>query len=134
MYCHCGKITENEETGECASCGQARRKAERMKLKEKKPIRKISDKRKNELTQYAELREKFLFGRWCGVHGKPCIPTEIHHVKGRTGYADEKQIPLLIDTRYWLAVCMSAHIEITENSAWAIENGYSELRTKKGEN
>lgn len=37
MYCLCGNISENRDTGECASCGAARRKAERMQVKEKKP-------------------------------------------------------------------------------------------------
>lgn len=135
MYCHCGKITENFDTGECASCGHARRKAERMKIKEKKPIRRISNKRKKALMTYVIMSDEFLLGRWCMVHGRNCIPTEVHHQKGRVGFTDEyaieHNIPALIDTRYWIAVCRKAHQKITENSAWAIEEGYSMLRTEK---
>jgi hypothetical protein len=135
MYCHCGKVTENKDTGECASCGNARRKAERMQVKKKTPIRKVSDKREAQLNMYAPIRERFLLGRWCAVHGKPCLPTEIHHSKGRYGYCDieaqEKGIPALLDVRYFVAVCSSAHREITENSKWALEQGYSQLRTEK---
>lgn len=135
MYCHCGKITENKDTGECSSCGQARRKAERMKVKPKTPIRKVSDKREHELKMYAPMREKFLLGRWCAVHGRNCIPDQVHHQKGRYGYCDveakEKGIPALLDTRYWIPVCQIAHDWITEHSKQAIEQGYSILRTAK---
>lgn len=130
MTCPCGsdKI-ENPETGECASCGAARRKAERRKLTVKKPISKVSDKRKDQLKDYAVIRERFLLNRWCGVHGHPCVPTEVHHMKGKAGFADDKEIPLLIDTRFFLAVCRESHMKITEDSKWAISEGYSIQRT-----
>jgi ribosomal protein L37E len=125
MYCHCGNISENKDTGECASCGADRRKAERMTVKEKKPINKVSDKRKPQLKEYAALREKFLLNKWCAYHGRPCLPTQIHHQMGRVGFADEKEIPLLLDVRYWIPVCQDAHQWITEHSKEAIEQGYS---------
>lgn len=125
MYCHCGNISENKDTGECASCGAARRKAERMKVKEKKPINKVSEKRGKELNQYAQLKAKFMLGRWCAYHGKPCLPQDIHHQMGRVGFADDKEIPLLLDTRYWIPVCRQAHDWITKHSKEAIEQGYS---------
>src|SRR3954469_17625344 len=120
MYCTCGRISENRETGECASCGLNRRKAERMTLKVKTPIKKVSDKQRDNLNQYATIRAQFLLGRWCAVHGKPCMPTEVHHQIGRTGFADDKEIPLLIDVRYFIAVCHDAHVQITNNTPWAI--------------
>lgn len=46
---------------------------------------------------------------------------EVHHMKGRIG-------KLLIDTRWWLPVCRTAHRKITDDSAWAIEQGYSVKR------
>jgi hypothetical protein len=125
MYCHCGNISENKDTGECASCGATRRKAERMTVKEKKPINKVSEKRKPQLKEYAALREKFLLNKWCAYHGRPCLPTQIHHQMGRVGFADEKGIPLLLDVRYWIPVCQDAHQWITEHSKEAIEQGYS---------
>lgn len=131
MYCDCGKISENRETGECASCGAARRKAERMTLKQRTPISKVSDKRGKELNQYATLKAKFILNKWCAYHGKPCLPVDIHHQMGRVGFADEKEIPLLLDVRYWIPVCRQAHTWITEHSKEAIEQGYSFSRLSK---
>lgn len=134
MTCSCGsdKI-ENFETGECASCGAARRKAERRKVTVKKPIKKVSEKHQNDLDQYAVLRQTFLLRKWCAVHGKPCLPTSVHHQKGKVGFCDdiarEKGIPALLDIRYWIPVCHVAHDWITEHSAEAIEQGYSIKRT-----
>lgn len=131
MYCSCGKISENKDTGECASCGAARRKAERMTLKQRTPINKVSDKRGKELNQYATLKAKFILNKWCAYHGKPCLPVDIHHQMGRVGFADDKEIPLLLDTRYWIPVCRIAHNWITEHSKEAIEQGYSFSRLAK---
>lgn len=128
MYCLCGKISENRDTGECASCGSARRKAERMTVKQRTPINKVSEKRGKELNQYATLKAKFILNKWCVYHGKPCLPVDIHHQMGRVGFADDKEIPLLLDTRYWIPVCRIAHNWITEHSKEAIEQGYSYSR------
>jgi len=131
--CACGNRCEGR-TDACASCNAAVRKAERRKLTVKKPIKKFSDKKRNELDQYAVLREAFLLRKWCCVHGKPCIPTQVHHAAGKVGFIDdwarENNIPALIDIRYFKPICDEAHREVTENSAWAIEQGYSFLRTE----
>lgn len=128
-----GNPVENADTQECASCGAARRKAERRKSVIKTPIKKMSDKKRNEVDQYIPLRDAFLLRKWCKVHGKPCIPTQVHHMKGKVGFADdearEKNIPLLIDIRFWIPVCQVAHDWITEHSSEAIEQGYSILRS-----
>jgi hypothetical protein len=102
-----------------------------MTLKEPKPINKVSEKMDKNLKQYALLRKKFLLGRWCAVHSKPCLPTQVHHQMGRVGFADDKEIPLLIDTRFWIAVCQDAHNEIEMKPEWAKENGYSYSRLAK---
>jgi len=102
-----------------------------MTLKEPKPINKVSEKIDKNLKQYAVMRKKFLLNRWCAVHHRPCVPSQIHHMMGRVGFADEKEIPLLIDVRFWIAVCPEAHKEITEKPKWAIENGYSYSRLAK---
>jgi hypothetical protein len=123
-----------ERNGNCASCNSFIRKAAKKKAPKpaKKPA-KVSDKKRNELDQYTILREAFLLRKWCFVHGKPCLPTQVHHQKGRVGFADEqmreKGISLLLDVRYWIPVCEKAHADITENSDWAIEQGYSFKRT-----
>jgi hypothetical protein len=130
--CACGRRCENAISEECASCAGARRKAERRRLAEKKPPKKTSAKKQNEIDQYAVLRQAFLLRKWCAVHGKPCLPTDVHHSRGRVGYADEiardKGIPALIDIRYFIPVCREAHRQIENDPIWAKENGYSESR------
>lgn len=126
----CGN-SKVESNGLCASCAHAIRKAERMTVKDKTPIAKASEKRGKELNQYAILRKKFLLNKWCAYHGRPCLPTEIHHQMGRVGFADDKEIPLLLDVRYWIPVCREAHEWITKNSKEAIEQGYSYSRISK---
>jgi hypothetical protein len=116
-----------ENNGLCASCAHALRKAERMVIKEKEPINKVSDKRGKELSQYAALKKKFMLNRWCQYHGRPCLPTEIHHAKGRTGF-NENGVPMLLDVRYFVPLCREAHKYIEENPQFAKENGYSESR------
>jgi hypothetical protein len=120
-----------ENNGLCASCAHALRKAERMVIKDKVPVNKVSYKRGKELNQYAALKKKFMLNRWCAYHGRPCLPTDIHHQMGRVGFADEKEILLLLDTRYWIPVCRLAHEWITQNSKEAIEQGYSFSRISK---
>jgi hypothetical protein len=127
MYCHCGKIVENKDLGLCASCAHELRKAERQTLKEKKPINKVSDKRGSELKQYAAIRQKFLLNKWCQLHGRNCIPSEIHHAKGRVG-VNENGLPMLLDVRYFVPLCREAHKFIEENPKFAKDNGYSESR------
>lgn len=134
MYCinGDGKPIENRDTGECASCGAARRKAERMRASEiGKPISKVSAKMGANLSKYAAKKAKWIRGKKCAVH--PELPAEdIHHMVGRVGYADEwareNDVPLLIDERFWLPVSRIAHQRITDNPKWANENGYSYLR------
>jgi hypothetical protein len=50
--------------------------------------------------------------------------TDIHHMKGREN-------DLLLDINYWLPVCRSCHRKITDDSAWAIRNGYSYKRNEQ---
>lgn len=125
---------ENRDLMLCGSCAAAIRKAERRKVPLKKPIKKVSEKKKNEIDQYTVLREAFILRKWCAVHGKPCLPTEVHHQKGKVGFIDEiareKGIPALIDIRYWIPVCHSAHEWITQHTPEAIEQGYSFSRTE----
>lgn len=63
MNCECGRIAENRDTGLCASCAAAIRKAERQAGKEKKPIRKIkpvSDKMRQKLKEYKPAKDQHL--------------------------------------------------------------------------
>jgi hypothetical protein len=132
-YCKtidCGNPVENRDTGLCASCGAAIRKGLKQAAKEKKhtPIKKVSEKRKKENGKYLAEAILFLKGKNCAVY--PHLKaTEVHHKKGRNGYADQwakdHGITLLMDKRLWLPVSSEGHRYITENSKWAIEMGFS---------
>lgn len=120
----CGN-SKVESNGLCASCAHAIRRAERMTVKEAKPLNKVSDKRGTELRKYALQKKQFMLNKWCAYHGKPCLPVDIHHQMGRVGFADEKEIPLLLDVRYWIPVCRQAHEWIEQHSKEAKEQGFS---------
>jgi hypothetical protein len=47
---------------------------------------------------------------------------ELHHMAGRENGK-------LLDTNYFFAVCVEHHHMITVDSKWAIENGYSVIRS-----
>lgn len=141
IYCACGNVIENHDTGLCSSCGiaarkdakdkikltkqQERKKAQRLAgMKEKRtPIKPASAKRADQLALYSILRKKWLKGKLCGVHGCGCMADDVHHKKGRDG-------DLLVDTRYFLAVCRPHHRYITDHPAESIAEGYSISRTK----
>lgn len=120
MICKdCGefKPIENRDLGLCASCNKCRRDC-------------------NEL--YPEVRRRYL--DMCIRRGDKCpitdtdisFESDIHHKKGRTGYADEdmrnKGITLLIDVRYFLAVSRPGHTWIETNPQKAKSLGYTESR------
>jgi len=135
----CGKPVENQDTGLCASHSAALRKADRTSLKEKKPINKVSEKRKDLNQVYAQRKAKYLFDHpHCEYHGKDCKGGSLHHMGGRSGYIDdyarEHDIPALIDDRYFMNLCQTIHDWATENSREAIEKGISVSRTAKPTN
>lgn len=119
-----GNPVENRTTGECASCGAARRKQERTQAKEKKPIKKVSTQRAKQNQVYARLRKEYLEAYPCcevpECHRKS---TDVHHQKGRSG-------DLLTNTDYFMAVCHDHHHMITVDSKWAIAQGFSFLRSQ----
>jgi len=88
-----------------------------------KPIKKVSPKRSSQNQQYAKLRKEYLEAYpVCEVPECHAKAKHIHHMAGRE---NEK----LLDTNYFLAVCEPCHHRITVDSAWAIANGYSVLRS-----
>jgi hypothetical protein len=87
-------------------------------------IKPRSPKRSRDERQYAKDRKVFLGGAVCAVCGRTGDLT-VHHKRGRVG-AD------LLDVAHWLPVCWDpCHIRITEHPRWALDNGYSELRTTR---
>lgn len=140
IYCTCGNRIENEDTGLCASCSAAQRKSakdtikltkqqERKKaqrlagMREKRtPIKKASDKRKDQMSLYAIKRKLFLKGKRCVVFPER-MAVDVHHARGRSG-------DLLLDERFWKPVCREGHMKIHDNPEWAISEGYSISRNK----
>ena len=93
-------------------------------MKKRTPIKKKSEKRKNDEKLYKELRINFLNeNSYCKAKLPGCtgMATECHHSKGRIGknYLD-------VDT--FVALCHSCHVWVTENSKEAIELGLSQSR------
>lgn len=142
----CENPVENPDIGLCATHAHQKRKAAlrilksllkpaKPKIKQKpKAIKKISGRMADALKKYTKLRDKFLRDKRCAIF--PHLPaTQVHHKKGRVGYADDfarqAGITLLLDTRHWLPVSLEAHEKITRDSKWAIEMGYSIPRNQK---
>lgn len=104
-------------------------------VQKKHTIKPIGDKKLAELEIYSKERKEFLSlpeNKTCPVTGQKA--TEIHHKKGRIGYADDwarqNNISLLIDKRFFLAVSRDGHRKIEENPHWAKDNGFSLSRLK----
>ena len=55
------------------------------------------------------------------------VTHDVHHMMG-------KENDLLLDERYWKAICRNCHTYITEHSAEAIEMGYSLSRNNNNNN
>jgi hypothetical protein len=124
-YCihGCGRRVENRDTKTCATCAQEQRRQDRTSAKEKTQVKKVSTKRANQNQVYARLRDEYLnVYRVCEVVECNNRSNQVHHMAGREG-------DKLTDTNNFLAVCPDCHRKITEDSAWAIEQGYSILRS-----
>lgn len=125
-YCSVLCAIESKEASE--------KRKKRARIKRKAYISPISKKRQVLNSKYSVARAEFLEkkeNKKCPITNEDA--TEIHHIKGRTGYADnwarENNVPLLIDKRYFLAVSRKGHRLIEENPEWAKKQGYSEVRT-----
>jgi hypothetical protein len=91
----------------------------------RKPVKKVSEKRAEQLRIYYKLVPEFLRGKKCGAceilkrelgdKAPKCngIATEVHHKGGRTG-------SLLLFRGLWLPIGRGCHSFITDHSALAI--------------
>lgn len=151
MFCECGRKSRDViKGGPCATCEQKARMMHRMLEKKAAsdvkriqsirtarrnttPIAKISKKQSKDVREYLKERGPWLEGKRCGCEGCHNKATECHHKKGRTGYADkwarDNGIKLIHDKRFWFPACSWHHKRITDDSGWALENGYSMLRS-----
>lgn len=102
----------------------------------KTPVRinAVSDKMTKALSVYAQQKKVYIKEHSeCEAHFCNCgtRPEEltIHHKLGRVGYATAEKraldIPLLIDSDYFMAVCLTAHRWIEDNVGQAKAWGYS---------
>lgn len=133
MTCkECGSSKIENRTEElCATCNKMWRKTRQVKAFEPAPpIKKRSDIMTKMMAIYRPKAAKFLVGRMCAV-----IPdkkaTQVHHMYNRSidefadDWAREHNIPYLLDDRFWLPTSDEGHDKITEDSAWAWEQGFS---------
>ena len=111
-----------------------KRKNTKVKPKKKYVIPKISKKQKTALASYFKVRADFmnnLESQFCPVYGDKWV-TDVHHKKGKEGFADDwarnNKVPLLVDTRFFLAVSREGHEYIENNPISAKKMGFSEDR------
>lgn len=97
-----------------------RRSQEKLKAwkQRSKPLRKVSDKRKDDLREYKRQKRAYLKKHpRCEVHGCRKDGEDIHHKRGRIGR-------LLSDQRWFMTTCRYHHEKIHRNPGWAREMGY----------
>lgn len=96
----------------------------------RKPLPKVSKKKAVANAKYTVKRLEFMGkpeNRICPITGQET--TDVHHKMGRIGFADQwariNNVPLVLDSRFWLAVSRDGHRQIEESPTWAKEMGYS---------
>ena len=99
-------------------------KPEKGAKKSPRRINPFSAKRLKQMNEYRKVRIEFLKDhpkcQACNFQSAD----QIHHKKGRTG-------SLLVDTKYFLAVCDDCHRFIENNPLEALKMGWSVKRTWK---
>jgi hypothetical protein len=89
-------------------------------------IKRVSRKRSAKLSDYAQVKREAIAAaggkRQANILGIcTSVATEIHHRRGRDN-------DRLTDTKWFLPVCKSCHIEIHRNPAKSVASGFSVLR------
>lgn len=135
--CECGNhfIQYNSLKKHCSVKCEIKYKPHSQKIKKTKPINKVSAKQYSLNKQYSKLRIEFLLlpeNQICPITGKQT--TDVHHKKGRKGFADQwakdNNIPLIIDVRFFIALSREGHDFVENNPNWAYENEYSIRRNQ----
>lgn len=95
-------------------------------------LRLKSKKQSADDRKYSRDSKKWLQGKVCAKYPSQ-IATQVHHMKGRQGFADEwardRGIRLIHDKRFWLPASSHGHDWIHRNVEEAIKNGYTLTRT-----
>lgn len=101
----------------------------KQKSIKKSYIRPMSEKMEEDYKIYRPLMDEYMSEhKTCEVFGC-CRPSnDLHHKKGRTGYADDwarsEGVKLLWDVRWFMAVCRICHNRFDEDPNWARKNEY----------
>lgn len=122
MKCNCGYTAKGSICDVCDSVVFA--EPEKVKVKKvRKPIKKVSDRRKAQNAEYKKLRVQFLLENpQCCVYPE-LKATEVHHEAGRIE-------DLLCDMSKWKPVSRRGHLKIEMEPEWAKANGFSLERLK----
>ena len=134
--CKCGTEFRqyNSLNSYCSyECKRKYSKPANLKLKDCKPIKKVSDKRKELNIVYEKVRIEILSEAKfkCFIDGCTNVANTIEHLMGRKGFADEfakeNNISLLIDKRYLRACCLVHNGELETNPELAKKYQYSKI-------
>lgn len=127
------KTTDKYCSRECFNAN----KKPNLQLSKMKPIKKVSDKRKELNKIYEKVRIEVLSEAKfkCFIHGCKNVATTVEHLMKRKGFADdwakENNIPLLIDKRYLRACCLAHNGELETNPELSKKYQYSNVSGKK---
>lgn len=110
MFCQltpgCCNYVEGNTDG-CASCNAAARKQAKVKIKVVTPVKKVTQKRADELSKYPGLKRQYIaINPTCEVSLIDCTKhsTQIHHCS-----ISAKNF---LNTDTWLAVCSKCHHDL----------------------
>jgi len=101
--CGSNKV-ENSELGLCATHNKKRRDKENEKVKVIKPVKKVSEKRADELLKYPKLKKEFLEHKMvCEFRFDGCsiTSTQPHHCS--------LSAKNFLNTDTWIATCLNCH-------------------------
>jgi len=139
--CECGKrcMTGMDK---CASCLQLERKAAKIEPSDNNStINKMSHKTAKTNSRYLTRLKSWKRGKKCEAHFVHDCSDHItcHHMFGRGNHyhdewAEENDVPLTLDERFWKPLCLNAHAYITDHPKFAHENGYTYLRIAESTN
>lgn len=108
-----------------------------LQLSKIKPIKAVSDKRKELNRIYEKVRIEVLSDAKfkCFIPGCTNVANTLEHLMKRKGFADdwakENNIPLLIDKRYLRACCLHHNGELETNPELSKQYQYSNVSGKK---
>jgi hypothetical protein len=129
----CGLDGHLERNGNHASCNALSRKSGRVKATSNgKSIDRLSEKGKDIERRYLNRLKSWKKGKKCmATFPHECTDViECHHAHGRGKHyfdeqAEQADIPLTLDERWWRPLCSNAHRIVTDDSVLAWREGLS---------